>query len=510
MLDKEEFLKLLQMQRLEETGCTIIPYTNRDGTESWQQTLDKLVCDPEVADISIVAANSTGKTAAMAYLVLTILNGYHPLLMSRFNRNTGITTLFYSPSFPVQEDAIQAKLAEFSNWECSVESDSDRYKIYKNGSLMKSIRNTKLKNLVKFRTADSGATGNVGAEPEIIIADEPLPEKVKKELVARMRKKGCLFIQACTALDLKHVWVIEEAQKRLKEPDKRFPLLQAKTEDNPNISLEVLERWKREYGEESSEYRVRALGSLETLNGLVFPQINDCIIENDYPISEEEEGRFLWIQADDYGTSDPCLFTFTKAYASGLKVIEDEVYIRNEKDPDEWATRIHQKREEWDFPVDFVDVYRKTTDVDIKSGCIIRRPHFYRGDGAYLQRTFRGPTLRKIFGDRKLYPAPSKKQPLEMMLPIIWAEMESGRLKIRRRCKSLIKCLQNHMKKVNDQGKVSYDMPAYDHGADNLHYLYQAIPGSASWYYENKQWEDSQKSNTFLQFQTQKKKQGFH
>lgn len=485
--DKEVLKQELMRRRLEKTGCNIVPYKNRDGGISWQTKLLHYVSDSNVQEIIVAASNAVGKTAMGAYFAATFLNGTNEAINKRFGKNHGMKLLYYSPSYVVQKDAIQDQLAQVTDYRISVYSEHDDYKIYKNSGLLKSVMHVKTKNELVFRTSDTGIAGNVGAQPQIIFADEPLPLDVRKELVARNRTANAIFIQVCTTLEIKHAWLLDEARKRLEENDPKYPVLNAAMRDNPFIPEEKLEMFKKVYGEDSRDYRVRVLGELEVLNGVVFDNVDKAIVEDDY----EPEGNqnYAWAQAEDYGTYDPTLVIFCKVYPSGEKVIEDELYINQVKDPHEWANQIHKKRDELQMDYYFNSFYNQEVTYDnylvydnfgnqvLKGTNVpLRRPTWYVGDGSYLNRSFGGPKLSAIFAQRKLFPTPSKNLKLEVMLPVIQGEIDNGQLKIKRRCKHLINLLERHVIKVNEKtGAIDYNSP-YDHGADTLKYLYSILP----------------------------------
>ena len=97
----------------------------------------------------------------------------------------------------------------------------------------------------------------------------------------------------------------------------------ARMADNPHVPMSKIQYYRDKYGEDSPIYRVRVMGSIEVVTGVVYEGIEKCLVSNDY-IPEEYRGlsksaldsRFIWAEAQDYGISkkDPTMVIFCKIW----------------------------------------------------------------------------------------------------------------------------------------------------------------------------------------------------
>jgi hypothetical protein len=484
----EEEKKLIKREisrRLREAkGTDFTPYTNRDGSESWQQKLEKLICEKDTNEIWAVLANGSGKTAYGAYLICSILHGTHhvkekvfegkPLHLHIICEDTDVQRLTIQKYMEEQTDYMLTGYAPVTNKD---------FFVRRNAGIFKEIVNVKTKDKVTFSTAAEGATGLVGVQPDILFSDEPIAQEVYNELVARNRGANARFIMACTAISSKHGWVIEKARDirdgRLKA--KGVHLLSSRTIDNPHVGLEKVEYWKEIYGEDSHEYRVRALGDLILLEGLVFPGIHNCIVPNDYVpapykrVVEMGGTPYRWYEAADFGFSDtdPTLVLYAKQYDNGEVVIEDEICIYNGT-TQEWCDAIIKKRHELGMP------YRNSINIlDPELGIPICKPYKSVGDAKYLQRRSRdtGSSLRSDLVARKIFMSESLKEKVEYRLPAVQNAIRFKTLLFKEKCHESLHFIQMHTYKRKADGTQSPDNSLYDHCADCLRYLFQTIRG---------------------------------
>jgi len=351
----------------------------------------------------------------------------------------------------------------------------------RNAGIIKELINLETQDKVTFSTAAEGSTGLVGVQPDIMYSDEPISKDVYDELVARNRGEKAKFVMACTAIDGKHGWIIQRAKElqKQKRGTNGVYLLSSKSIDNPYFPLEKLEYWKHTYGEDSMQYRVRALGELVLLEGLVFDGINGAVVPNDY-VPEPFKNAcdlgaqpFRWYESADFGFSatDPTLIIYAKQYDNGDIVVEDEICIYQGTTGD-WCDAIIEKRYELGMR------YRNAINVlDPVTELPVCKPDRSVGDGKYLQRRNRtsGSSLKSELADRKIYMRESNNEKIEERLPSVQSALKDGTLKIKEKCVNTIEFLQMHTYKTKADGTQSPENKLWDHSGDTLRYLFQVV-----------------------------------
>ncbi len=483
-MDKAELIKKeLERRRYLATGTIFKPYTNRDGSESWQQKCDKLLADESTNEILACLANSCGKSSYLTYLILSVLSGAHPVC--KVWENEAIHLHVITQDSGIQKATIQQEMAQQSMFTIVGYSSKNLPKhlhIVRHSGIIKELINLENNNRITFSTAAEGATGTVGLAPHLIASDEPIAEDLYQEIVARNRRPKSKFLMLATPLDNKHAWVIHRACE-IRDGKLKIPgvyLLQARSIDNPYFPEEKLEYWKHTFGEDSAAFRVRALGDLIVTEGLVLPGIVDCIIPNDYIPEQYREQEQYGLQpyktyvAMDLGLYDVTLAIFVKLYPCGTIVVEDEFALYGDTLPT-WCTTLHKKFNELNYPL--LHQNGKLVYTDEVSGLTVRKPDRFVVDGQYVVRRNHttGLTILHEFSQRKLFPTPSSGGKRDTKLPILQGLIKNKELLFKARCIHTTSLLQKHTFTEGKNGKVSTES-VYDHAYDVLSYLLEILP----------------------------------
>lgn len=363
--EKEALRKILQDEFNRRRRTDLYPhrrfsnYYKKDGSKSWQHDLDDLLGDPEVEEVYVMAANSCGKSFKISMLIAQIINNDHPFCK---NFNEPIHVHVIVKDHGVQKNTIQKELEKITEFEISGIDGAyskSKYKINVHGGVIKEIIHLENKNRVTFSSSEKGATGLVGVRPHLLLSDEPFSENIFNELVVRTTTKNSKFCMLATVVESEHAWVALRANQLLETPVKSKRVITAKMIDNPHVPEEKIENLKKTFGEDSPQYRVRVLGCIEMISGLVYDGIESCLVDDLYvpdiyrdATVEEQERHFVWAEAHDYGigSQDPTLIGFFQIWDSGEIVMADEVCLY-EKTCVDWADAIIKKRYELDMPI---------------------------------------------------------------------------------------------------------------------------------------------------------------
>lgn len=498
----ERLEKLLAQKQFNRTGCITRPYRNTDGTESWQEQADKVLCEPDISEIICALPNSSGKTAYNAYAILTLLNGTHEAC-KLFDEP--LVIFHICKKYPTQKITTQLELAKASQGEVSALSyNKKRYHIVVHGGVIKEIHCRATKNVVFFASAEEGATGAVGIRPHILIIDEPISQDLKNELVARLTKTNSRMITSATVISAEHAWMIQHCRNVIAHPEEypRTKVLRGQSILNPYFNPKQLEHWKATWGEDSLQYRVRALGELAVLDGVVLQNLSNFIVTDDY-IPEYIQQRinefwrrgeyynghnqdFIWLELQDYGTSDPTMVIWIKAYTNGELVVEDE-FFEIDGSIDSWSIGIHKKREELGLPFYYTDKYAgiaqkfeiKDIDGKIMLEGLLREPDICKGDGRQLIKrdAKRKNSLLKELQHNFIYPQPTKSLKVDDTLPIVQSLIQQGAIKVKERCLNARNMIELHVWKEKADGGREYGH-RHTEFTDLLRYAAEAVPNN--------------------------------
>jgi hypothetical protein len=487
--------KIAQLKRKEDEkkvakyGHCFTPYTNRGGSRSWQQELDYLLeTDHNIMEIFVPASNSSGKTCFLAYLAVAMLNGTHPIC-ERFRHKKSIHIHIVADDKQVLKTTIQAKFEEITLGEITTRgfANRDRYKIISHNEILSALTHKDTTNYITFSSTKEGSTGLVGVRPDILLADEPVSEAIYNELVVRTTEKGSLFIQFCTAVDTKHVWIVQLCKNLLQKPDPQRKVITARMIDNPYVPMEKIEHLAQVYGENSNQYKVRVMGELKIIGGLVLDGFDKCIVPNDYYPPEYENGadrkNFIWVEACDYGVgkSDPTLIGYFKCYKNGLIVMEKEIVLYEAR-LSEWIQAILEARYALDMNY-YIESDRINTGIyfDPETGIEVRKPHISIGDKSYLYRKSGMDTERILANDlarRKIFTKPASGAKIENGMVILKSMIAERHILFKESCRHSIDMMSKWVMKVNEKnGKEEYNSP-HDHIGDVLRYMLEAIPSN--------------------------------
>ncbi len=464
------------------------PYDNRDGGPSWQHKVWEAMTNKELKEIFVLAANSVGKSAFVAMTIVYILNNDHAFCRM-FNEPIHVHVI--SKSWSTQKLTIQGYLEKMTDNGISGISgmeDKQRYHIRRDGDIIKTITCRQGGNKVTFASAEEGASGNVGVRPHLLISDEPVSEALYKELAMRTTTENSKFMMLATVAEAEHAWVCVRALEHIAEPKPSIMIITAGMIDNPFVPLDVIEHRKISLGEDSADYRVRVLGQIESITGIVYKGIEKCLVDNEYipeeyramPVYQQAQ-HFAWAESYDFGVGakDPFIGCFFKLWSNGEIVQEDEIILFDES-PEAWANAIHKKRKELDLPFkmdgQMLPNGRVSPHHVFDKNEPVRKPKYCYGDKQYLGRRVQSTNaLSVVFARRKIYIEPSKGDPVNMTLPICQDLVFKQVFKIKERCKFSYKYARSYQTKFTEStGKVSYDSP-YDHWSDCFRYLVERI-----------------------------------
>lgn len=488
-MDKREILKAeLERRKWLEYPCTFVPYTNRDGSESWQQKAYRLLAEPDTFQILAVASNGSGKTMFCVGTMLEILYNKHPMCKLW---NEPIYVHVVTESWGKQKETIQEKLAEATKYTFDARGlcSDPNIKIYRHSGAIIEIHHLKNHNRIKFSSAQEGQKGLVGIEPHLMILDEPISQTAYDELVARIRKPYARFLMCCTALASDHAWIIYRAKELLaleaagKPVEGRY-VLRSRALDNPFFPEKQIQNWKNEWGENSKQYRVRVLGELEMLEGLVMPDFDKNIVPNhyvpEYARTREFENDFVWVEAADYGTYDGTLIIWAKLWGNGECTIESEKYFAKNSSLNDWVQAYIQGRAENDVNIIYeLNEFGKQQMRFYKNYPeVLRKPYASIGDGKELDKMSKesGTKLELLFARNNIHITKSPPTSVTWGLTILNSLLAEGRIKIKERCFNLIENAKKHVYKTSETtGKSTTDSP-YDISMDVLRYLIQSYP----------------------------------
>lgn len=473
----DKIRKELERRKKLEYPVNVQPYTNRNGSDSWQQISDKLISIPSTNEIITVASNSAGKTLYDAYLMLSLLYGKHPACKIW---DTPIYVHVICESWDKLASTIQPKLAEITDFIITprgVTTDPN-LTIYRHSGIIKEIHHKLTNNYIKTSSAQEGAEGLVGITPHILIIDEPVSESVYNELVARNRTAFSKMLLTCTPISGKHAWIVYKAKELIVNPKANSYVLRSRAIDNPYFPEEKLQYWKETFGENSMEYRVRALGELEILEGLVMPSIRDCIVPDNYIPDEfhfhdyeRNKAPYVWLEAADYGSYDGTLIIAAKLYDNGEIVVEAEWYKAKGAYANDTIEGYIDLRQKVGMPIVYDNsgvpkLYRNNNE-------IYRRPASSMGDGAELQKgdKKRGLDLRHILASHGIHVTRTPKITIEESLGVLNAIMASGKFKIKEGCVNLIDHALKHTYRYNETTGASTTKSPHDISMDVLRYL---------------------------------------
>lgn len=487
---KAKIQRKINEKLVESQGHCFVPYTNKDGSFSWQQELDLLLSESNgIREIFVPACNSAGKTIFLAYLITGVLNGTHPIC-KKFTDKNSIHIHIICEDKGVQKTTLQAKLEEITLGEISSRGfgNREKYKMTSHNEVFSSITCRKTGNYVTFGSLKEGSTGLVGIRPSILLSDEPCSKQIYEELCVRTTEKNALFIMCATVVNNKHGWIIGACKEILESKPKSRKVITAKMIDNPYVTEDAIAHVGEIFGVDSAQYKVRVMGELLLVDGLVLNGFDKCIVPNNYVPCEYEASvnkyrDYIWAESWDFGigAGDPTLIGFFKCYTNGLIVQEDEVCLY-EKTLDEWIDAVLAKRFELDMDY-MTDGYRAAGAIlDTRTGYEVRKPTICVGDKSYLARKAGVNTASRIkteFAKRNIFIQPASGDRIELGIPVIQSLVKSKALLVKERC---IKCADmaiNWVAKVSEKdGKASYNSP-YDHYGDILRYLIEKIPNNS-------------------------------
>jgi hypothetical protein len=431
----------------------------------------------------------THNSVMCAYIALSVLYGKSEIC--KLWTNTPIHVHMITESFGKQKEVTQEKFAEITDYIFdTMGSCSDpNIKIYRHSGVIKEIHHLKTRNRIKFSSAQEGQKGLVGLEPHLLILDEPIPQEAYDELIARVRKPKARFLMCCTALNANHAWIIYRAKELLelerqgKTVEGRY-VVTARSIDNPHFPLAQIENWKREWGEDDIRYRVRVLGELELLDGLVMPDFTKNVVPNHYAPeytrnSQNTYDDFIWLEAADYGSYEGTLIVWAKMYYNGEIVVENEWYQAKNSHLPDWVKAYQHMREELGVPVIYEQINGSVQPKVWKNvNRVYRKPASSIADGAELQKSDKstGLKLRNLFALNEIYITQSPKTNIEFGLTILNSLFKDGKIKIKERCFNLIEHGRKHVYRTNDvSGKTDTKSP-HDISMDVLRYLIQSTP----------------------------------
>lgn len=489
-MDNLDLLKAeLERRKKLEYPVNFKPYVNRDGSESWQTKVEKLLTQDNTFQVISVGANGIGKSAFCAYVALSILYGKSDIC--KLWPNEPIYVHMVTESFGKQKEVTQEKFAEITDFIFSTMGtcEDPNIKIYRHSGVIKEIHHLKTRNRIKFSSAQEGQKGLVGIEPHILILDEPIPQEAYDELIGRVRKPKARFLMCCTALNANHAWIIHRAKEllELEKAGKAAPnryVVSARSIDNPYFPMAQIENWKAEWGEDDIRYRVRVLGELELLDGLVMPHFRDNIVPDHYVPeyvrnSDKTYHDFIWLEAADYGSYEGTLIIWAKMYSSGEIVIEHEWYQAKNSHLPDWVKAYQDMREFAGVPIIYEQRFGDMQPKIWKNlNKVYRRPASSIADGAEMQKTDKanGIKLRNLFAMNEIFITSSPKTNIEFGLTIVNSLLKDGKIKIKERCVNLIEHATKHVYRTNDvTGKTDTKSP-HDISMDVLRYLIQSTP----------------------------------
>jgi len=499
-------VKLVKERNLAEYPHRIwTPYSNRDGSPSFQEKVLNDLENPDLKQIWVVAANSVGKTALISYIIAAFLNNdvkkdcKDLYIMTRTEQaqmgtvQKKLEEITRNPSF----DWMPATNYYFNGEICadSKSRNSDKYIIVTHSNCIKLIQHRETGKSVTFVTANQEAKNLTGFRPDAgVIIDEPLDDIEKyNEMLVRCTMPRAQLIMTCTAVQVESQWILDRAKELLQNPQD-YPhdvCYTGSMEDNPYADWKWLKTAKTTYTDE--QYRLRVLGDITVREGLVLPKWEQCIVKPnfthgqypDHPIRPGDplEPFTRGIVMDPGQGSEICLALFARIYHDGLIYIEDELVWGEDNHAyvDEWSDEIHMKMDELNYPIDYrknkVRHYRMKSPANKGRVLTLRntrgggKPGMLIIDPYYIKQPH-GKRMLQELAANKLFFQEAKEGRIEQGIQMLRSYMAHGNLKISNRCVQSIDMMRKwQVRQASSGASKRYNDSRYDAIGDCLRYL---------------------------------------
>jgi len=289
------------------------------------------------------------------------------------------------------------------------------------------------------------------------IVDEvsEMPQEVFLALIQRISPPGA-FMMCTTNPDSPMHWLKTDFIDRAEEVGLKHFIM--RLEDNPSLPEDYIRTLKA--SNTGVWYKRFVLGEWAKSEGLVFPSFDDsCVIENAKPISPK------YSCAVDFGTKNPCVFlSIAQDLAGWPRIWVDEERYFDSKAEGYYKTEMENALDCVDFCLE-----RNIGEV------VVDRSAFSFILTVRKEAKRRGVHLNVMAANNNQGPDRVRGSVLQGIYSV-GNLFGTGDLKIRRRCKNLIKEIHSYSWKDNTQYTESEEpIKVKDHAVDALRYYVSTI-----------------------------------
>ncbi len=395
-----------------------------------------------------LGGNRSGKTVGGAVESIYRLQGNHPFkkVPPAPVRGRGVAVDIEDGlkkiMLPELAKWIPPSLLKEGSWESSYDKQS-RILNLANGSLM------------DFLTYEQDVEKHAGTSRHFFWMDEEPPKDVFNENLLRLVDTGGQWFMTMTPL-LGLTWIYEEYYRPLYEEGTshaNVKIILVSTDDNPNISLAVLDMMTE--GMTQEERDARRHGKFLAFSGQVYNTFDEDRMVVD-PVELSSLRNSLIVVGVDHGLRNPTAFLFSTVDSDGNVLIFHEHYKA------EWTIDRHAAH-----VIEFLDDNDLTVD-------------YFVGDPSMAQRNGQtGMSIQEEYSAQGL-PIVLGVKDVRLGIDRVRYYMENDKLKITRNCQELIKEIRGYRwapKPKANKGDPRDAVTKYkDHAVDALRYLIVSRP----------------------------------